>query len=215
MEKQQFVDVYLRYHIWMEGLESSAFSIHESVNQKYDRRLPYGFHLKLTASYVSRYGYLVAESEADVLALYGAAYLHDVMEDARMTFNDVVKFVKVFEVEGVTLPEECRQAFEHHVPEIVYALTNEKGRNRKERANDPYYKGIRETRFASFVKMCDRLANIRYTTLFVFTNPMLKVYRDEYDEFIKAIGKGAVTQIPPEMEQEALEMLREETYAIE
>lgn len=215
MEKQQFVDLYLRYASWVKGIESSVFSIHENVNQKYDHHLPYGFHLKLTASYVSRYGYLVAESEADVLALYGAAYLHDVMEDARMTFHDVVKFVRTFKVAGVTLSEECQQAFEHHVPEIVYALTNEKGRNRKERANDLYYQGIRETRLASFVKMCDRLANIRYTTLFVFTNPMLKVYRDEYDEFIKAISAGAVTPIPAEMEQEAVEMLREETYVIE
>ena len=46
-------------------MEKAAFRIHDDVNQKYDHVLPYGFHLKMTASYVSRYGYLVAE--ADIL----------------------------------------------------------------------------------------------------------------------------------------------------
>lgn len=73
-----------------------AFRIHDDVNQKYDHVLPYGFHLKMTVSYVSRYGYLVAEAEADILILYASAFLHDTIEDARMTYNDVVKFLKEF-----------------------------------------------------------------------------------------------------------------------
>ena len=36
--------------------------------------------------------------------------------------------------------------------EIVYALTNDKGRTRKERAGEHYYAGIRETPYAPFVK---------------------------------------------------------------
>ena len=46
-------------------MEKAAFRIHDDVNQKYDHVLPYGFHLKMTVSYVSRYGYLVAETEAE------------------------------------------------------------------------------------------------------------------------------------------------------
>ena len=38
-------------------MEKAAFRIHDDVNQKYDHVLPYGFHLKMTVSYVSRYGY--------------------------------------------------------------------------------------------------------------------------------------------------------------
>lgn len=121
----------------------------------------------MTVSYVSRYGYLVAETEADILILYASAFLHDTIEDARMTYNDVVKFLKEFKGGGFVLPEGVRQHLEDQVPEIVYALTNEKGRNRGERANDLYYQGIRQTKFASFIKMCDRLANIQYTMMFV------------------------------------------------
>lgn len=107
-------------------MEKAAFRIHDDVNQKYDHVLPYGFHLKMTVSYVSRYGYLVAETEADILILYASAFLHDTIEDARMTYNDVVKFLKEFKGGGFVLPEGVRQHLEDQVPEIVYALTNEK-----------------------------------------------------------------------------------------
>ena len=65
-----------------------------------------------------------------------------------MTYNDIVKFIDDFRVGSLVLPEEIKRKLEEQVPEIVYALTNEKGRNRKERANETYYKGIRDTRFS-------------------------------------------------------------------
>lgn len=96
MEKQSFIALVKRYYPWICSMEKAAFRIHDDVNQKYDHVLPYGFHLKMTISYVSRYGYLVAETEADILILYASAFLHDTIEDARMTYNDVVKFLKEF-----------------------------------------------------------------------------------------------------------------------
>ncbi len=214
MEKQLFISIVERYYPWISCLEKAAFQIHDDVNQKYDHVLPYGFHLKMVASFVSRDGYLVAESEADILVLYGSAYLHDTIEDARMTYNDIVKFIDDFRVGSLVLPEEIKRKLEEQVPEIVYALTNEKGRNRKERANETYYKGIRDTRFASFIKMCDRLANIQYTMMFVFANRMLEVYRREYPEFIRSISEGSVTPIPDVMKKEAEWLLNSESYVI-
>lgn len=214
MEKQPFIAIVERYYLWIGNLEKAAFKIHEEVNQKYDNQLPYGFHLKMTASYVSRYGYWVAEDEADVLVLYASAYLHDSIEDTRMTYNDVVRFVDDFIKANRRLPEDVVARLKEQVPVIVYALTNEKGRNREERANDAYYKGIRETRLASFVKMCDRLANIQYTTMFVFANRMLEVYRKEHPAFIQAIGDGAVTPIPEVMRLEADRLLSGDTYIV-
>lgn len=214
MEKQSFIALVKRYYPWIRSMEKAASRIHDDVNQKYDHVLPYGFHLKMTASYVSRYGYLVAETEADILILYASAYLHDTIEDARMTYNDVVKFLKEFKGGGFVLPEGVRQHLEDQVPEIVYALTNEKGRNRGERANDLYYQGIRQTKFASFIKMCDRMANIQYTMMFVFANRMLDVYRREYPEFIRSISEGAVTQVPDAMKEEAERLLNSESYII-
>ena len=60
-------------------------------------------------------------------------------------------------------PEEMLIIYGSHLAtEIVYALTNEKGRNRHERANEKYYAGIRDTMYAPLVKACDRLANYNY-----------------------------------------------------
>ena len=132
----------------------------------------------------------------------------------RVTYNDIVKFIDDFRVGSLVLPEEIKRKLEEQVPEIVYALTNEKGRNRKERANETYYKGIRDTRFASFIKMCDRLANIQYTMMFVFANRMLEVYRREYPEFIRSISEGSVTPIPDVMKKEAEWLLNSESYVI-
>lgn len=214
MEKQPFVSTVRHYHPWIEGLEKAAFRLHDEVNHRYDGYLPYGYHLKLTASYVSRYGHRVAETETDVLILYAAAYLHDAIEDARLSYNDLVRFLGTFSVEGLSLPAGWREELQTQVPEIVYALTNEKGRNRRERANEAYYRGIRETRFASFIKMCDRLANLQYCTQFVFTNRMLEVYKREHPHFVHSIGEGAVTPLPPAMIEEAARLLEKETFPL-
>ena len=47
--------------------------------------------------------------------------------------------------------------------EIVYALTNEKGRTRAERAGVKYYEGIRAVPYAPMVKLADRMANVRFS----------------------------------------------------
>lgn len=214
MEKQQFVSIVRHYHPWIQGCEKAAFRIHDEVNQKYDGILPYGYHLKLTASYVSRYGYLVATDETDVLILYAAAFLHDAIEDARMSYHDIVRFIGEFHVEGIHLAAGCRHEIERQVPEIVYALSNEKGRNREQRANETYYRGIRETPFATFIKMCDRLANIQYATQFVFTNRMFDVYKHEHHLFVRSISEGAVTPLPAEMIREAERLLEKETFPL-
>lgn len=73
--------------------------------------------------------------------------------------------------------------------EIVYALTNDKGRTRAERAGEKYYQGIRETPYAPFVKLADRLANITYS--FTHTNEannhMKGVYAQELPHFLQTI----------------------------
>ena len=56
MEKQSFIALVKRYYPWICSMEKAAFRIHDDVNQKYDHVLPYGFHLKMTVSYVARDG---------------------------------------------------------------------------------------------------------------------------------------------------------------
>ncbi len=163
----------------VKRIKESAHALHASVNQTYDKMLPYGFHLDMVVDSVYRYGHLVCSCDDDVLPLFFGAYYHDSIEDARLTYNDTTKTALRYMTE--------RQAYV--AAEIVYALTNDKGRNRAERAGERYYKGIRETPYAPFVKLADRLANIRYS--FTHCNEsnvyMKEVYRGELPHFLAAI----------------------------
>ena len=78
--------------------------------------------------------------------------------------------------------------------EIVYALTNDKGRNRAERAGEKYYQGIRATPYAPFVKLCDRLANVTYTCSIdsgKSGSRMREVYKGEMGHFLPSIISGS------------------------
>ena len=180
MERESFEALCISHKESLEQIRLDAHRLHESVNQFYDGDKPYGYHLDMVAKEVYAYGHLVLVGEADLLPLFMGAWFHDSIEDARVSYNDVKKIALKF---GFT--EE--QAF--LASEIVYALTNEKGRNRKERAGKRYYEGIRNTPYAPFVKMCDRMANIRYScgSYNMGNLRMAKVYEDEMPYFTRAI----------------------------
>lgn len=180
MERESFEALCISHQESLEQIRLAAHRLHESVNQFYDGDKPYGYHLDMVAKEVYAYGHLVLVGEADLLPLFMGAWFHDSIEDARVSYNDVKKIALKF---GLTQ----EQAF--MASEIVYALTNEKGRNRKERAGKRYYEGIRNTPYAPFVKMCDRMANIRYScgSYNMRNLRMAKVYEDEMPYFTRAI----------------------------
>lgn len=179
-------------------LAEAAAQCHAAVNQTYDGYLPYAFHLRLTASYALRFLPLLQLDEAQGETVLAAAYFHDTLEDARLSYNDLTALLNRLKGEhGLRLDV-------HAAAEAVYALTNDKGRTRAERAGDAYYQGIRETPFAPFLKMCDRLANLRYSTLWTPRQRMAQVYAEEMPHFLKNIG-----QVPEEMVREAERLLSE------
>lgn len=165
----------------IESIRQSAHQLHESVNQHYDKVLPYSIHLDMTASVAERYAREVLATEEDYLPLMFAAYYHDSIEDARLSYNDVTKIAKQYMTDS--------QAF--MAAEIVYALTNEKGRTRAERAGEKYYAGIRATPYAPFTKLCDRIANVTYShdhaSASSSNNRMRGVYLAELPHFLNDI----------------------------
>ena len=166
----------------LESIKSRAEKIHNDVNQMYDN-LPYSFHITLVSDYMLSYVDYFNLSEDKIYVLYFAACFHDTIEDARLTYNDVKKIAnEFFDDENSLLATE-----------IVYALTNEKGRTRAERANDKYYEGIRNTPYAPFIKACDRLANISYSVRVCKDSRMSKVYKKELDHFMDSITRGATS----------------------
>lgn len=179
MLPQDFQSTIERLSTTIEKIKHDAHALHDSVNQKYDHIHPYGLHLDMVVSSVYKYGAEVCASEEDILPLFFGAYYHDSIEDARLTYNDVMRLARQLMSDSQALI----------ATEIVYALTNDKGRTREERAGEKYYQGIRETPYAPFVKLADRLANTTYSCTHAnnTNNRMKEVYARELPHFIASI----------------------------
>jgi (p)ppGpp synthase/HD superfamily hydrolase len=153
-----------------------AVDCHTTTNHRYDNQ-PYLIHLQMVYDFGCRFHSLLPADQVE--AALAGCWVHDTIEDCRQTFNDVKK--------------HCGET----VAEIAYALTNEKGRNRKERANDKYYAGIRQAPGAAFVKLCDRLANVQYSLN--KNSAMKEVYKKELDDFINHLWNEAFTPMFDEL----------------
>lgn len=151
---------------------------HRNTNHMYDKYLPYEFHLRMVVEVFRKFQNVLLLSYPEIptkemadkilenveLACWG----HDLIEDTRVTYNDVAENTNLV------------------VADLVYALTNEKGRNRKERANEAYYAGIRNVRHGVFVKLCDRIANVQYSKM--SGSRMFEMYRKENQLFVENLS---------------------------
>lgn len=158
------------------AIREYAAKVHADVNQRYgEDNYPYFYHLdkvgRLAATYLPE---ILGENE-DILPVLFGAYFHDAIEDARLTYNDIKNIARKFMDESQV----------YMAAEIVYALTNEKGRCRADRANEKYYEGIRSVPYAPMIKACDRLANYNYAK--EHKSSMLKAYTKEMNDFINHI----------------------------
>lgn len=140
---------------------------HRDTNHMYDKYLPYEFHLRMVVEVVKKFQSVITYEKDFEYVLLGA-WGHDLIEDTRVSYNDVKK-----ELGEMTA-------------DIVYACSNEKGKNRKDRANYRYYDGIGTTPYAVFVKLCDRIANVQYSKM--SGSIMFEMYRQENPDFIRSLG---------------------------
>lgn len=145
---------------------------HTKTNHWYDTYLPYEFHLRMVSQAAIDFIHLIPDSN-DGESMYRdcvllGAWGHDLIEDTRTSYNDV------------------KEQLGQRAADIVYAVSNNKGKNRSERANDDYYTGIRLTQGAIFVKLCDRIANVQYSKM--TKSRMFAMYKKENDNFMKKLG---------------------------
>lgn len=157
----------------LSEIKEWAIQQHASTNHTYgEENHPYSYHLDNVVWAAISFNESIPDCFKD--AVYAACYCHDLIEDARVNYNDIIKAT-----DSVILAD------------IVYALTNEKGKNRAERASDKYYEGIRNTPFASFVKLCDRVANVTYSKSQGTNSRMFNNYVKEMDHFIQNVKDDA------------------------
>lgn len=127
-----------------------AAEAHGEMGQTYGAH-PYTVHLDAVVEVLRRFGHRDP-------TLVAAGYLHDTLEDTRLRLEDITK------------------EFGPQVSEIVDAVTDGEGPNRKARKERPY-RLIPTVPGALAVKLADRIANIEAARL---TNlGLLKMYRKE------------------------------------
>lgn len=176
----------------LQKLKQQIYDRHDIYcNQKYANMLPYSFHLKCVEAQGEKFLHLITEDNykdfkqrhifnpansysqgvlyVDVvkLALCG----HDIIEDGRFTYNDVKELAS----------ELGNSVAGKMVADIVYCVTDEKGKTRKERKSDKYYKELSENKLAVFVKLADISANTLFSKL--TGSSMYDKYKSEFASF--------------------------------
>lgn len=115
--------------------EAEKFAVLAHAGQEYGDH-PYIVHPAAVAGVLRRFG-VVDEN------LLAAAYLHDTMEDTGTKYQDLLDI------------------FGKDVAELVYAVTNELGRDRQEKAAKTLPKTAAAGPRAVMLKLADRIANVQ------------------------------------------------------
>lgn len=145
-----------------------AIRRHREVNHHYNAMYPYAFHLQMTVEIANKFIHLIPEDDRhDVI---GGCWTHDIIEDARETYNNV------------------KDATNETIAEYAYRCTTFKGRSRRERANKQYFSEIKEYKHCTFIKLCDRIANVSFSL--TEKSSMINMYKEEFDFFYDNLYDG-------------------------
>jgi (p)ppGpp synthase/HD superfamily hydrolase len=120
----------------------------------------YTYHLQQVEMVVNRFGF------KEDMVLRTCAWLHDLIEDTEISYDQV------------------RHSFGSEIADIAHAVTNEMGRNRKERFSKTYPK-IVGNKQALILKLADHIANIEFIKD-TDTN-FVGMYKKEWSTFKSAL----------------------------
>ena len=143
--------------------KAKLFALKAHGDQKYGES-PYEKHLQDVADVIAEY---IDIGDPSLAVLLIGAWLHDVIEDTDVTFQQVF------------------EEFGRHVARIVLACTDEPGKNRRERHERTYPKLMAAGREAIAVKLADRIANVKHSL--AHNHGMLQMYQKEYPAFKQAL----------------------------
>ncbi len=138
----------------IEKAKQFAIKAHADLGQLYDGQ-PYEVHLQAVVNMAIKYEGVGPTYMEYILA---ACWCHDVIEDTKFSYQDVKREIGI------------------DVADIVYDVSNELGKNRRERSLKTYAK-IAANPNAIFVKLCDRLANVSHH------GDLFEMYKREYPIF--------------------------------
>ncbi|MGK7939912.1 MAG: HD domain-containing protein [Crocosphaera sp.] len=140
---------------------------------------PYHHHLQAVVNILIEFGGTLNNPKTAPILV--AAWLHDSLEDTSLTYNLILN------------------QFGQEVADIVDAVTDEPGKNRKERKALTYVK-TRKNEKAIILKLADRIANVRASQL---DNPKkLKMYTKEQQDFEQALKPYSMSPLSQQLWRE-------------
>ena len=149
--------------------DAEMFARGAHLGQKHGDR-PYWKHLNDTVNVLLRFGV----TDGDLLC---AAWLHDTIEDTKCTYQDI------------------KGLFGARVAEFVWSVTDEMGRNRKERKERSHQKNFASGESAT-LKLADLTANVEDAVK--NKAKQLKMYQQEWEE-IRVLVNEALTKNAPSL----------------
>ena len=175
---------------------------HHVTNHMYDKYLPYEFHLRMVDEVRKEFQhlymkpiigeglYLTVEGIIETVLRY-ACFGHDLVEDVRVSWNDIVK--KLIE-------SSFSKPLAIFTADLIRSVTNDgRGRNRDERMPDYIYEEMKLQQYGVFIKLCDRIANVRYGLL--TKSSKTEMYRRELPKFkAKLYTEGMYEEMWTELE---------------
>ena len=157
------------------------------VNQFYDKGLTYSFHTDVVLLQGLKFIHLITNTMDKFVVKCGLKG-HDLIEDGRMTFNDIKTIIigiltknglhnhlKVEEIEKIGID----------IAEIVFQCTDYRGRNRHERKPIEYYNELVQNKLAVFVKVCDIIGNTKYG--FLTNSNKASMYKKEWHTKVRKL----------------------------
>lgn len=157
---------------------------YSEANCEYGVGQSYMTHIDMVVGYVNFYKDVFSRP-MDIEVVINAAYCHDLMEDAKQTYNNISK------VAGIK------------VADVVLAVTDVPAENRLMKHLLTMGKTVRDYR-AIILKMCDILANATYS--YAAGNSMYDKYVEEY-QYRKPIFQKALAWYKGDLNQEILQDL--------
>ena len=160
------------------------YTIHDNVNQKYGP-YSYTFHLEMVKNIAmeNAYEYIIGNytNKDECAKLLLASIEHDLIEDTTCRYSDVYNLN--INILSSYLNEDKNSyyviKFSKEITEAVYALTDEKGRNRTERHNEKYWNEILENGLALYIKLCDIYANMLSSKYIIYNHKLYEMYNEE------------------------------------
>ena len=171
-------------------ISTYAQKCYDDANCSYDGQ-NYFVHIQMVVNMVEKYHYIFVDP-TDAEITIGAAYCHDLMEDAKQTYNNIV--------------DGCGGVIGLRVADVSLAVTDVPAENRLMKHLLTMGKTVKDYR-AIILKMCDMASNATYSKR--TGSSMYKKYVAEY-AYRKPIFQMALTWYKDRLSQTILTELWKE-----